>query len=219
MKKISPQSPRRRLKASFAISLSSRSDKRISQKVIDTTSRRLSEPADKFKKLQADSNIENGTFAINFFKKNPHLKDEARPEDKIKKFDQILNANCLDSSERLKVLVQKKMLVSLVYGQVSTEYLESVAALGSYYNSIHRTTSAIRNLEEAIDIDISVSNSMEESMKIRIELAEAYLNLPCAKKSELVRNTNKALNTIKQYSDVVTDDLKSFFLKAIFPKI
>lgn len=216
MKRLSPRSPRRQTKVTFSVNQRPRSGRKIDKKVLDSTSHRLSEPANKFEKIQASMSLsaESGTFAINFFKKNPHLKDESRPEEKILKYDQILSSDNLDPSERLKILIQKKMVVNLVHGQCSPEYLKSVASIGSYYIANHRISSAIRHLEEALEFESLVSITIEESMKIRMELAEAYLALPCAKKSELVRNTNKAYNTIKPYLDIISEDPKTNYVKS-----
>ena len=102
--------------------------------------------------------------------------DKRSPEEKLEEINFILENNELDSLEQINLIIKKKCLIGLIYGDYSKEILNSYIELGKIYNKFHKYESALRNLNYADSISKNMDLELEEKLILTLELSSAYLN-------------------------------------------
>ncbi|OHT15574.1 hypothetical protein TRFO_02928 [Tritrichomonas foetus] len=147
------------------------------------------------------------SFAINYFSNNPDIPlDKRSPQEKLKEFNSKLRDLDLEDNDRFNILVQKKAICSLAYGDDSPETFEALVQLGSFYNSQNRPESAIRHLQKAQEVSTAIDVTDDQKFEVSVELAEAYVTIKPQTKSESNRNLTNAENIFKPYEDYEAED-------------
>jgi tetratricopeptide (TPR) repeat protein len=114
------------------------------------------------------------SYAVGYFREHPEIQvDKRSPIEKLEEIDAKLGET-VDKRERLTLLVQRKSLCFLAYGEESLESIESLRALGHFYNEIERPDNALRHLTKAYQITKAVDLPQNDAFALAIELAGSY---------------------------------------------
>lgn len=176
---------------------------RLSQREIDNSCHRLSRVPQKFGPPKQES---NESYAVSFFNNNPEIPlDKRPPSEKLEEIDSKLTGD-LEDTERFNLLVQKKSLSFLAYGENSPESFHALCQLGEFYNQQNRPESALRHLARAQQISKTVEITDEEGLAMAVEVADAYLTSRANTRQESSKNLNAAESALRPYDDVKTDD-------------
>lgn len=175
---------------------------------IDNTFRRLARVPNK--KLNANRNVNEtpDNFASNFFAQNPDTPlDKRSPQEKLDEINAKLHDLDLEENDRFSLLVQKKAICSLVFGDSSPQSFEALYQLGCFYNSQQRPDSALRHLLKAQEIIKTLKNTDEDQKySIAIEISDAYLSIRPKNDSEKNRNLVNAENVLRPYDQSESED-------------
>lgn len=161
------------------------------------------------------------SFAINFYANNPDIPlDKRSPQEKLDEINAKLQDLDLDDNDKFNILVQKKAICSLAYGDNSPESFEALYQLGSFYNEQNRPDSGLRHLLKAQEISKTIDTTDDQNFAIAIEIADSYITIPPKNKQEQNRNLANAENSIKPYEKFETSDQILIYKKfLIFARI
>lgn len=180
---------------------------KLTPREMDNACRRLARVPNK--KINTNKNVNESpeNFASNFFAQNPDTPlDKRSPQEKLDEINAKLHDLDLEENDRFSLLVQKKAICSLAFGDSSPESFEALTQLGSFYNSQHRPDSALRHLLKAQEISKTIEASEDQIFSIAIEISDAYLTIRPQSKPEQNRNLNNAENALRPYDTYETDD-------------
>lgn len=181
---------------------------KLSSREMDSACRRLARVPNK--KLNVNNRNANETpenFASNFFAQNPDTPlDKRSPQEKLDEINAKLHDLDLEENDRFSLLVQKKAICSLAFGDSSPESFEALIQLGSFYNSQQRPDSALRHLLKAQEIIKTIEHTDDQAFSVAIEISDAYLSIRPQNKAEQTRNLNSAENALRPYDDSESDD-------------
>ena len=176
---------------------------RLSQRELDNSCHRLSRVPQKFAPPKQET---QESFAVSYFNNNPEIPlDKRAPTEKLEEIDAKLTGD-LEDTERFNLLVQKKSLSFLAYGENSPESFHALCQLGEFYNQQNRPESALRHLARAQQISKTVEITDEEGLAMAVEVADAYLTSRANTRQESSKNLNAAEAALRPYDDVDTDD-------------
>jgi tetratricopeptide (TPR) repeat protein len=174
---------------------------RLTQQEIDNSTHRLSQVPQRLGK-DAGTSEASGSYAAGFFRDNPDVPlDKRAPTEKIEDIDSRLDGE-LEDSDRFNLLVQRKSLCFLAFGENSPESLESLRFLGEFYNQQNRPESALRHLAKAQQISSTVTLSETEGLALALELADAHLASKATSRQESKRQVSAAEAALNPYAEI-----------------
>ena len=178
-----------------------------SRSQINASSHRLSRVPQRYSTSRAAKQESSESFAASFFANNPDVPIDTRPPiDKIDEIDTKLQSGPLDDNEKFNLLVQKKSLCFLAFGENSPESVSALTAIGAFYNQQKRPESAMRHLSKAQILAKTVDLEPEEAMNLAVEFAESNLAMKTSTKQENAKYRNAAMNALQPFLDVNADD-------------
>ncbi|KAK8892021.1 hypothetical protein M9Y10_029243 [Tritrichomonas musculus] len=181
---------------------------KLKQKDLDGSSHRLSRIPNKFTVPKTAKIEQPESYAISYFNNNPDVPlDKRSPLEKLDEINSKINDDELDDNDLFNLLVQRKSLTFLAYGENSPQCFEALRELGHFYNRQNRPESALRHLLKAQQIN-SPDITNEGRFSLSIELAEAYL----AKKASKEENSKQLNNAEKVLSSCVDVDVEDKML-------
>lgn len=175
---------------------------------IDNACRRLARvPNKKLNTNNRNINESPDNFASNFFAQNPDTPlDKRSPQEKLDEINAKLHDLDLEENDRFSLLVQKKAICSLAFGDSSPESFEALVQLGSFYNSQQRPDSALRHLLKAQEIIKTIDHTEDQKFSVAIEISDAYLSIRPQSVAEQNRNLNNAENVLRPYDESESED-------------
>lgn len=180
---------------------------KMKQRDVDGSSHRLSRIPNKFTVPKTAKIEQPESYAISYFNNNPDIPlDKRSPTEKLDEINLKITDTELDDNELFNLLVQRKSLTFLAFGENSQQYFEALRDLGHFYNRQSRPESALRHLLKAQQISNSVEINDEDCLSLSIELAEAYLSLKTTTKQENSKQLGNAESVLNPYIDVEVDD-------------
>ena len=190
---------------------------KMSQKDMDSACYRLSRTPQKFK---ANKNkIEtNQNYAQNYYASNPDVQIDTRPpKEKLEEIDKKLSdGGDMDENEKFDLLVQQKSLRSLVYGENSPESVQSMTALGAFYNEQGHPDSALRHLSKAKQTEKTTQLSEEDSFRLAVELADANMNATSNSRQEKNKKIDAADRALSPHIETETSDKKLGYRRDLY---
>jgi tetratricopeptide (TPR) repeat protein len=146
------------------------------------------------------------SYAVDFFQTHPDVTmDKRSPNEKLEEVIEQLHGE-LHPQDRFHLLIQKKSLCYLVYGETSAEYLECLHEIGRFYLDQDRPSSAMRHLSKAQEMAQSVELSDADTLSLATSVAEAYLRVPSIPRQELTRQLTVLEGVLNRYANIDTDD-------------
>lgn len=184
---------------------------KMTSKEIDDSSHRLSRVPQKYNTLKTLKQTGNDSFAASYFQDPEHIPDKRSPDEKLEEIEIRLEDNGIDDNDKFNLLIQKKSLTILAYGENSQQALEALTQLGQFYNEQSRPESALRNLKKALEISKSVNIDENASLSLAIEVAMAYLDSRSTSKAEQQSQILNAEKSIKPYRDTACDNQRLLY--------
>ena len=184
---------------------------KLNQKDMDSACYRLSRVPQKFNTNKVSKGDPNQNYAQNYYANKSDVQIDTRPpKEKLEEIDKKLGDSNedTDDNEKFDLLVQQKTLRSLVYGENSPEAVQSMTAMGAYYNEQGHPDSALRHLNKAKQTEKTVELSQEDSFKLAVELADANMHASTSSKQEKSKKVDAAEKAISPYINTETDDKK-----------
>ena len=190
---------------------------KLSQKDMDSACYRLSRTPQKFKTNKTKIET-NQNYAQNYYASNPDVQIDTRPpKEKLEEIDKKLgDGGDMDENEKFDLLVQQKSLRSLVYGENSPESVQSMTALGAFYNEQGHPDSALRHLSKAKQTEKTTEISEEDSFKLAVELADANLNASSSSKQERNKKIDAADKALSPHIETETEDKKLGYRRDLY---
>ena len=180
---------------------------KMTQRDMDSSAHRLARVPNKFTVPKTTKLEQPESYAISYFNNNPDVQlDKRSPLEKLDEINSKFESQELDDNDRFNLLVQRKSLTFLAYGENSIEFYEALHDLGSFYNKQNRPESALRHLTKAQQISKEIDLNDEGSLSLAIELAEAYLSSKANSKAENAKQLSNAEASLEPYIDTETDD-------------
>jgi tetratricopeptide (TPR) repeat protein len=166
---------------------------------------RLTRPPQKFAAKGAKPE-QSESYAVVFFRENPDIAPDKRPPtDKLEEIDSRLSRD-LEEADRFKLLVHKRSLSFLAFGENSPESLNALLALGAFYNQQNRHESAVRHLTKAQQISKVVEMSETDSFTLAVELADAQLSCKPGSRPDTAKPISAAEATIAPFVETKCDN-------------
>lgn len=180
---------------------------KMKQRDVDGSSHRLSRIPNKFTVPKTAKIEQPESYAISYFNNNPDIPlDKRSPQEKLDEIQLKINDEEIDGNDLFNLLVQRKSLTFLAFGENSPQYFEALRDLGHFYNRQNRPESALRHLLKSQQISNSIEISDEDNLSLSIELAEAYLTMKTTNKAENSKQLSNAENVLNPYIDVDVED-------------
>jgi len=132
--------------------------------------------------------------------------DKRSPAEKLQSVEDSLSCETHDDSEKYNLLLQKKCLTALVFGEESKESYMAMINLGSFYNQQHRHESAMRILKQIPNCEIIPP---DDRIRYSIEFAEAGLSFRSKNPVEQKKNNDIVLGSMQ---NVLTLDSQNKYL-------
>ncbi|OHS93819.1 hypothetical protein TRFO_02339 [Tritrichomonas foetus] len=139
------------------------------------------------------------SFAVQYYSDNP--VDTRTPQEKLDEVESKLGESNVDNDEKFSLLVQKRSLCQMIYGENSPESIRAATELGAFYNSLEKPESALRNLNKAHQSAKQVQLEEEDGFLLALELADASLNSKQGSKQERHKQIVLADNTLTPYAE------------------
>lgn len=124
--------------------------------------------------------IEAESIAVRFFNNHPDATVDPRPlEEKISDIDNLFLESQVEDDNIFELLVQKKSMCELLYGEESVETIIASIQLGAFYNKIEKFQSAYRHLKTAYDISSQYVKKLaiQDQLFLSVEYVQTLLEL------------------------------------------
>lgn len=179
---------------------------KLNQKDMDSSCYRLSRVPEKYTKANKaiKGNI-NQSYAVGYYSENP--VDDRPPKEKLEEIEARLGESNNDD-EKFTLLVQKKSLSIMEYGENSKEAANAATELGSFYNQTGHSESALRNLNKAQQNDGTSKLEGDDALAFNVELADANLNAKPPNKQDCAKQLNAADKALSPFAEAETEDNK-----------
>lgn len=148
--------------------------KKMNRKDMDSACYRLSRVPQKYSMTKAVKSENSDSFAVTYYQSNP--VDTRTMQEKLEEIESKINDSNMEEDEKFTLLVQRKALNTMIYGENSPESIRAATDFGSFYNSLEKPESALRNLSKAYAASRQVELSEEDAFLLAVELADASLN-------------------------------------------
>jgi tetratricopeptide (TPR) repeat protein len=188
---------------------------RLNRRELDSSCHRLSRVPHKYTLTKASKSETSGSFAPTYYSENP--LDTRPPPEKLSEIESRLQENPPDS-EKFPMLVQKKSLCQLIYGELSREAIRAMMELGAFYNQQDKPDSAARNLTKASQGASEAELEPEDQFTIAVELADANLNacLSTTNKLEKAKQVAVADTTLSPFAEYESDNKMNCFRRDLY---
>ena len=174
---------------------------------MESSINRLSRVPNKNKITKNDISSQPKEYALKYFSEHPDESDDTRaPAEKISEINDLLDSEEISLNKKFKLLVHKKILTSLVYGELSKEAMDSIMDLAEFYNQNNRPESSKRLIHGAKGISEEIGASKEDKFRIAVESATSYMQTETSSDSERFNNIQKAGNALKKYTEYESDN-------------
>ena len=124
--------------------------------------------------------IEAESIAVRFFNNHPEATINPRPlEEKISDIDELFLDGRVEDDDIFELLVQKKSMCELLYGEQSVETVIASIQLGAFYNKIEKFQSAYRHLKVAYDISSQYTKKLatQDQLVLSVEYVQTLLEI------------------------------------------
>lgn len=148
--------------------------KKMNRKDMDSACYRLSRVPQKYSMTKAVKSENSDSYAVTYYQSNP--VDTRTMQEKLEEIESKINDSDMEEDEKFTLLVQRKALNTMIYGENSPESIRAATDFGSFYNSLEKPESALRNLSKAYAASKQVELSEEDAFVLAVELADASLN-------------------------------------------
>lgn len=167
--------------------------KKLNRKDMDSACYRLSRVPQKYSMTKAVKSENSESFAVTYYQSNP--VDTRTMQEKLEEIESKINDSNLEEDEKFTLLVQRKALNTMIYGENSPESIRAATDFGSFYNSLEKPDSALRNLSKAYAASKQTELSEEDAFLLAVELADASLNSsqPSKEKHKQIVTADNAL--------------------------
>jgi hypothetical protein len=163
---------------------------------MDSSCYRLSRVPQKFNVAKTVKSETSESFAVTYYSTNP--VDTRPPPDKLEEVESKLGEK-VDDDEKFTLLVQKRGLCQMIYGENSPECIRATTQLASFYNEHGKPDSANRNLNKAVQSSKQTDLSEEDAFGIAVESADANLHAAASAKSEKSKQITAAADALHPY--------------------
>jgi hypothetical protein len=144
------------------------------------------------------------SYAANYYSQNP--PDTSPPEDKLAAVDSKLGESELDDDDQFTLLVQKKTLCQMIYGENSPEAVQATTKLGAFYNQHGKPDSALRNLTKGRQSAQQTELAEEDNFQLALEYADANVNGGSTSRQEKTKQVALADNALSPYAEFEVED-------------
>lgn len=160
---------------------------------MDSACYRLSRVPQKYSMTKAVKSENSESFAVTYYQSNP--VDTRTMQEKLEEIESKINDSNLEEDEKFTLLVQRKALNTMIHGENSPESIRAATDFGSFYNSLEKPDSALRNLSKAYAASKQTELSEEDAFLLAVELADASLNSsqPSKEKHKQIVTADNAL--------------------------
>ena len=186
--------------------------KRLNQRDMDSSSYRLSRVPQKFS-LKAAKDEQQDSYAVNYYASNPI--DTRTPEDKLEEVNSKLGED-LSEDEMFALLIQKRALCQMIYGENSTEAIIATTELGAFYNKNGKPNSAMRNLAKVQAVAKTADLSSEQALSLAVELADACLNAVAKTRQDKGKQVATADSALTPHAKTESSDLMTGFRRDLY---
>lgn len=124
--------------------------------------------------------VEAESIAVRFFNNHPEATIDPRPlEEKISDIDAFFLDSQVEDKNIFELLVQKKSMCELLYGEKSVETIIASIQLGAFYNKIEKYQSAYRHLKVAYDVSSQYVKKLaiQDQLFLSVEYTQTLLEL------------------------------------------
>ena len=169
------------------------------QRDLDSSCHRLSQVPNNLKITKTSPTKQNEMIVQSYMKSHPEAIDKRPPGKKLEDIDSQLEDQNLERPQKFELLVRKKSLSCIAYGEGSIQALRSYSLLGAFYNEEEKPEGALRNLSKAHQLERDNEISKDESAFIAVEMADSYMQM---------KEYNQSYNYIKPHIDTEITDKK-----------
>jgi hypothetical protein len=177
---------------------------RLNQRDLDSSCYRLSRVPQKFAMSKAVKSETSESYAAAYYSQNP--PDTSPPEDKLAAVDSKLSESGLEDDDQFTLLVQRKTLCQMIYGENSPEAVQATTKLGAFYNQHGKPDSALRNLTKAKQSSQQTELAEEDSFALALEYADANVNGASSSRQDKTKQVALADNALSPYAEFEVDD-------------
>jgi tetratricopeptide (TPR) repeat protein len=187
---------------------------RLNQRDLDSSCYRLSRVPQKFAMSKAVKAEPTESFATTYYSQNP--LDTRTPQEKLADVESRLTEGPADEDEKFTLLVQKKTLTQMIYGEASPETIRATTVLGAFYNEHNKPDSAARNLTKASGNAKQTELQQEDLFELAVELADANLNATAQNKLDKAKQVAIADATLTPYAEYESENKLSCFKRDLY---
>ncbi|KAH0786803.1 hypothetical protein GPJ56_009332 [Histomonas meleagridis] len=174
---------------------------------MESSLNRLSRVPNKNKITKNDISTQPKEYALKYFSEHPEeAMDTRTPADKISDINDLLDSEDISINKKFKLLVHKKILTSMEYGELSKEAMDSIMDLVEFYNQNNRPESSKRLILKAKEISEEIDASDEDKFRIAVESATSSIQIETSSDSERFNNIQRAERTLKGYSEYESEN-------------
>jgi tetratricopeptide (TPR) repeat protein len=139
------------------------------------------------------------SFAVNYYSSNPI--DTRPPQEKLSDVESKLSEGAADDDEKFTLLVQKKTLSEMIFGETSPEAIRATTELGAFYNEHNKPDSASRNLSKASQNAKQTELQAEDAFTLAVELSDANLNASSPSKADKTKQVAVADLELSRFAE------------------
>jgi hypothetical protein len=144
------------------------------------------------------------SYGAAYYAQNP--PDTSPPEDKLADVDSKLADSNLEDDDRFTLLVQRKSLCQMIYGDNSPESVRATTDLGAFYNQHDKPDSALRNLSKANQSAKLTEIPEQDGFILALEDADASVNASSSSRQEKQKQVTAADGALNPYAEFECDD-------------
>jgi hypothetical protein len=154
------------------------------------------------------------SFATTYYSQNP--LDTRPPQEKLSDVDSKLSDGPADDDEKFTLLVQKKTLAQMIYGEASPEAIRATIELGAFYNEHNKPDSAARNLSKASQNAKQTELQQEDLFTLAVELSDANLNASAANRLDKAKQVVIADAALTPHSEYASENKLDCFRRDLY---
>jgi hypothetical protein len=146
---------------------------------------------------------------MTYFSQNPI--DTRPPKSKLEEIESKLSEGNLEKDDQFTLIVQKRTLCQLMYGENSPEFIRATTELAQFYNSHNKADSASRNLTKTTQQAKLVDLTEEDEFALAVERADANLNASAPSKLEKAKQVALADIQLTPYAQYESENKLNCF--------
>lgn len=149
----------------------------------------------------------SNSLAIIYFNTHPEsFIDDRPPTEKLSECEQLIQRDDIDEDNLQSILMQRKTLCDLKYGEDSVQSITALIDISVFYQKTNRNNSALRHLNTLRETTKVLDLPDTVKLRLAIEIAESNLAAECESEEDRLFHLEIAETSLIPFIDIISSN-------------